>query len=115
MKRIFISFLLLSCSSLKEKPKPVFPSQKENFLFRVQVASFTKEEDAFEFAKNFSPPFDKPIFISYEPPLYMVRVGEFKTRREAELYLKLLLREGMGEAFVVLSNPANETPIGNKK
>jgi cell division protein FtsN len=42
------------------------------------------------------------VYVEFEPPFYRVRVGDFKTRKEAEQYVKILQNYGFRGAFWVM-------------
>ena len=41
------------------------------------------------------------IFVDFEPPYFKVRIGNFKTRKEAELFLETVKKQGYETPFIV--------------
>ncbi len=70
--------------------------------FRIQVISTTDRTKAIAAKTKIYQVYPelKPYFL-YQSPYYRLKVGNFKTRTEAEEYLPTLSREFPGTAFIV--------------
>ncbi len=69
--------------------------------FRVQVTSTQSIEIADSLRDKLLAPFDGQVYISFDPPNYKVRVGNYKFRSEAEKAEERLKRLGYRTAWVI--------------
>jgi hypothetical protein len=44
---------------------------------------------------------DDSLYVVFDPPVYKVRIGDFRTRAEASQRLGVIIGEGFGDAWVV--------------
>ncbi len=72
--------------------------------YRIQVASFSKQEMAEEFRKNLAEKVSAPVEVheNREIARYQVRVGEFKSREEAQKFAIDLLRPAGFRDFLIV-------------
>ena len=70
-------------------------------LFRVQVFATVDKSKAEAIMDAIKEKENIPVFIEQEEGLYKVRVGEFKTRVEAEGFRNYIRTRGYPDAFVV--------------
>ena len=121
---LFLNILLgqdqntLKIKDFKDNP-PTFPkvifqgieSDKENDAssllneeiegYRIQVATSTSEESLVSIQKNLEKLTNEKIYIIFELPNYKIRVGNYLTRKDAEVLLKKLSRNGYRYAWIV--------------
>jgi len=121
---LFLNILLgqdqntLKIKDFKDNP-PAFPkvifqgveSDKENDAssllneemegYRIQVATSTSEESLVSIQKNLEKLTNEKIYIIFELPNYKIRVGNYLTRKDAEVLLKKLSRNGYRYAWIV--------------
>lgn len=84
--------------------------------YRVQIYNGSKQETLKARAKFISVFPSTPVYTVYESPEYKVQTGDFRTRLEAEKFLKQVVSD-FGSGFVVktkiklpsLSLPAADT------
>ena len=83
------------------KEFPVFPG----FRIQILMASGNDALDITEEAKlNFEEKYpDIPVYLTFGEPNYRVRVGDFRTRLEAESFLQKIIRKYPG-AWVTQDN-----------
>lgn len=77
--------------------KPIVEPTKietKKYVYKIQVGAFKKAENADKLKKEIGSLFNVIVFVKYEGGLYKVRVGEFKTRAEAEGFLNKLIGAG---------------------
>lgn len=74
---------------------------EKTFGYRVQIFATLKKENAQRVANEAKKILSKPVYIEYIPPFYKVRVGDFKSRDDAEEYKEYLRANGYPDAFVV--------------
>ncbi|GIS42623.1 MAG: hypothetical protein Ct9H90mP15_06630 [Candidatus Neomarinimicrobiota bacterium] len=60
--------------------------------YRVQVAISENQEDLIDIKDNLEKVIKKKIFIQFELPNYKLRVGNFSSRKKAELYRNKIVR-----------------------
>lgn len=70
--------------------------------WRVQIFASASMVNADALAEKARAKFTEPVYVEYEPPLYKVRVGDFLTKREAEMMRTRALSEDF-DAWVVES------------
>jgi len=70
--------------------------------WRVQIFASASMVNADALAAKARAKFTEPVYVEYEPPLYKVRVGDFLTKREAEMMKTRVLAEDF-DAYVVES------------
>ncbi len=72
--------------------------------FRVQLSTsetYGESRHALQVAEEI---FDQPVFLDYDIPYFKLRVGEFRTRSEADLYALKAKAAGYSNAWVVTVN-----------
>jgi hypothetical protein len=69
--------------------------------FRVQIFASTVEQSAKEVENKARFEFSENIYLTYEPPNYKVRVGDFVSRVEADLVRQKAISLGYKGAWVV--------------
>ena len=76
--------------------------------YRVQIYSSNHQQlakqEAIRLEKDMQSKLDMPIYVSYVPPFWKVRVGDFATYQEAQEYKNNFVRqfpELMGDTYVV--------------
>jgi len=69
--------------------------------YRIQVATSTSEESLVSIQKNLEKLTNEKIYIIFELPNYKIRVGNYLTRKDAEVLLKKLSRNGYRYAWIV--------------
>ena len=108
----------LNIDDFKDNP-PAFPKiilpgyeedkeNKNSFLlneelegYRIQVATSTSEESLISIRTNLEKLTNEKIYIIFELPNYKVRVGNYLNRKDAEVLLKKLSRNGYRYAWIV--------------
>jgi hypothetical protein len=108
----------LKIDDFKDNP-PAFPKiilpgyeedkeNKNSFLlneelegYRIQVATSTSEESLISIRTNLEKLTNEKIYIIFELPNYKVRVGNYLNRKDAEVLLKKLSRNGYRYAWIV--------------
>ena len=69
--------------------------------YRVQVAISENQEDLIEVKKSLEEVVKEKIYIQFELPNYKLRVGNFSSRKKAELYRNKIVRLGYRSAWVI--------------
>jgi cell division protein FtsN len=77
-------------------------SRGEGAVYRVQIGVFEDQKAAEARAAEARAKVSGNVYVEFEPPFYRVRVGDFKTRKDAESYVKILQNDGFRGAFWVL-------------
>ena len=73
--------------------------------YRVQIFASWSNENAERIANEARMKFpEQKIYVEYIPPLYRVRVGDCKTRAEAESLRDMAKSSGYSDAFIVQTN-----------
>jgi hypothetical protein len=72
-------------------------------VFRVQLAMIDTYSDARHALAVAQEIFDQPVSLDYEVPYYKLRVGEFPTRTEAEMYQQRARGTGYPNAWVMVA------------
>ncbi|MCM2271357.1 MAG: SPOR domain-containing protein [candidate division Zixibacteria bacterium] len=82
-------------------------------IFRVQLAMIDTYSDARHALAVAHEIFDQPVSLDYETPYYKLRVGEFTTRGEAELYQQRARGAGYTNAWVMVATvtPKQAEPL----
>lgn len=102
---------------LKKKQREVYAANNTMNGFRVQI--FMESGNmAVDHAQSTKASFEKafpelPVYLSYEQPYYRLRVGDFRSRIEAEKYLRIL-KSQYNMAFVtadIINPPARIKPM----
>lgn len=75
-------------------------------VFRVQLAMIDTYSDARHALAVAHEIFDQPVSLDYETPYYKLRVGEFASRSEAELYQQRARGAGYNNAWVMVATVA---------
>ncbi len=68
--------------------------ETQKYIYRIQVGAFKTAEYAERLKTEISSLFKVNVLVKYEGGYYKVRVGEFKTRTEAEGFLNKLINSG---------------------
>ncbi len=68
--------------------------------YRVQIYNGTKQETLSKRADFINVFHSMPVYTIYEAPEYKVQVGDFRTRLEAEKFLKQVIAQ-FGSGFIV--------------
>ena len=71
--------------------------------YRVQVISTQNFEVADSLVKELSPLFNNEVYITFDPPNYKIRVGNFQFRSDAEKAESRLKRMGYRNAWIILT------------
>ena len=69
--------------------------------YRVQVAISENQEDLIDIKDNLEKAIKEKIYIQFELPNYKLRVGNFSSRKKAELYRNKIVRLGYRSAWVI--------------
>ncbi|HVP06461.1 MAG TPA: SPOR domain-containing protein [Candidatus Acidoferrum sp.] len=72
-----------------------------NQVFRVQLVTCETYGEGRIALRTAEEIFDQPVYMDYDVPYFKVRVGDFKTRAEAEAYQRKAVTAGYGNAWVV--------------
>lgn len=91
------------------RPQP--PSQRGGALtpsqggggpvYRVQVAAVVTAGRAEEVRGEVERAVGVPVYVQHDPPLYKIQAGDFRSRTEAEHFLRTAQSKGYAGAFVV--------------
>jgi hypothetical protein len=79
-------------------------SQPSGTVYRAQIGIYEERKSAEKRAGEARSKVSETVYIEFEPPFYRVRVGDFKTREEAEKYVKTLQDYGFRGSFWVMKN-----------
>ncbi len=80
---------------------PVFPGYRIQIMMAAGNDALDKTEEAkIEFEEKYP---DIPVYLTFGAPNYRVRVGDFRTRLEAESFLQRIIRKYPG-AWVTQDN-----------
>ena len=69
--------------------------------YRVQVAISENQEELIDIKDNLEKVIKEKIYIQFELPNYKLRVGNFSSRKKAELYRNKIVRLGYRSAWVI--------------
>tara|TARA_B100000287_G_scaffold88892_3_gene81322 strand:- start:2161 stop:2577 length:417 start_codon:yes stop_codon:yes gene_type:complete len=69
--------------------------------YRVQVAISENQEDLIDIKDNLEKVIKEKIYIQFELPNYKLRIGNFSSRKKAELYRNKIVRLGYRSAWVI--------------
>ncbi len=69
--------------------------------YRIQVIISENQEDLIEVKNNLEKVIKEKIYIQFELPNYKLRVGNFSSRKKAELYRNKMVRLGYRSAWVI--------------
>ncbi len=69
--------------------------------YRVQVMISENQEDLIEVKDNLEKFIKEKIYIQFELPNYKLRVGNFSSRKKAELYRNKIARLGYRSSWVI--------------
>ena len=69
--------------------------------YRIQVIISENQEDLIEVKNNLEKVIKEKIYIQFELPNYKQRVGNFSSRKKAELYRNKMVRLGYRSAWVI--------------
>ncbi len=87
-------------SQMQKKYVEQNKAQQQLDGFRVQIYNGTKQETLKTRSKFLGVFPNVPVYTVYESPEYKVQTGDFRTRLEAEKFLKQVVNE-FGSGFVV--------------
>jgi len=109
LKKITVSPTEIPSAAPVEPERPDERRQGEGItVYRVQIGIFEEQKYAEQRAEEARSKVDDKVYIDFEPPFYRVRVGDFKTRKEAQEYVKILQNLGFHGSFWIMKNA--ETP-----
>ncbi len=69
--------------------------------YRIQVIISENQEDLIDVKNNLEKVIKEKIYIQFELPNYKLRVGNFSSRKKAELYRNKMVRLGYRSAWVI--------------
>ncbi|MDQ7063811.1 MAG: SPOR domain-containing protein [candidate division KSB1 bacterium] len=69
--------------------------------YRVQILQTEDAEEARKVQKEAILDLDAEVYLIYDNPYYKLRVGDFRTRYEAEQFLEKVIRRGYSAAWIV--------------
>ena len=69
--------------------------------YRIQILQTEDAEEARKMQKDAILELDTDAYLIYDEPYYKVRVGDFRTRYEAEQFLEKVHRKGYASAWIV--------------
>ena len=100
-----------SVTVIRKEPEQIQPRTEEQvspqtaYGYRVQIFASWSNENAERIANEARMKFpNEKIYVEYIPPLYRVRVGDCKTRAEAESLRDVARSSGYSDAFIVQTN-----------
>ncbi len=76
-------------------------TEQQLFGYRVQILQTEDAEEARKVQKEAILDLDAEVYLIYDNPYYKIRVGDFRTRYEAEQFLEKVLRQGYSAAWIV--------------
>lgn len=85
-----------------EKDEPGETNKNYEILYQIQIFASKFPEEAQNLADSLETNFAEPASIDYEAPYYKVRLGNFETLKEAEIFLKRIRQKGFPQAWVVM-------------
>lgn len=75
--------------------------QESKKVFRVQLTSSRSRTEVNDMKSQFSAKYPGiPVFVSFDPPTFKLRVGNFTSKSDAEQFLREL-RKTYGSSFIV--------------
>lgn len=81
---------------------PARKPQQITSVFRVQILAAPSRQAADQTQARARQSLNtNDVFIDFEPPYFKVRVGNFKTRKQAETFLETIKEQGYETAFIV--------------
>ena len=69
--------------------------------FRIQVFETISSTDARAKVSQLREFLQDTIYLDFEAPLYKLRFGNFPTRKAAEIAQKIIMKQGINEAWIV--------------
>ncbi len=69
--------------------------------YRVQICAVAIEDTARSIQRDAIIKFNENVYLTFDSPYYKVRIGDFKTRYEAEQFQKLAIKRGFPEAWII--------------
>ncbi|HHM23685.1 MAG TPA: SPOR domain-containing protein [Bacteroidetes bacterium] len=70
--------------------------------YRIQIAAVSNQEDAAKIQREAMLQFeDVNVYLTFEPPFYKVRIGDFERRHDAEEYQRKAIAAGYKDAWIV--------------
>ena len=69
--------------------------------YRVQVAISENQEDLIDIKDSLEKVIKEKIYIQFELPNYKLRIGNFSSRKKAELYRNKIVRLGYRSTWVI--------------
>ncbi|MBN1290209.1 MAG: SPOR domain-containing protein [Candidatus Latescibacteria bacterium] len=67
--------------------------------YRVQIGMFNDETEAYSYAERARLKVEIKVYVIYEAPFFRVRVGDFRTQKDAENYVKILKENGFRNSW----------------
>jgi len=77
--------------------------------YRIQVFATVYKDKAYRIKAKLQEQVDFPVYVEEIPPFYKIRVGDFKSKEEAEKFLPVIRNLGYPDAFIaetVINAPA---------
>jgi len=71
--------------------------------YRIQIGIDEDKDRMERLAERARTETDLRVYLEYEAPFYRVRVGNFRTRHEAEQYIRILKAKGFKDSLWVMS------------
>jgi len=71
--------------------------------YRIQIGIDEDKDRMEKLAERARMETDLRVYLEYEAPFYRVRVGDFRTRDEAERYIRILKSKGFKDSLWVMS------------
>jgi len=97
-----INFSGFSDTAATATESPASPSgSRQTSGFRVQIFAGADEQSARMVEEEARGEFDARVYLSYDPPNYKVRLGDFSERNEADKIRQDAYRKGYRDAWVV--------------
>jgi beta-lactamase regulating signal transducer with metallopeptidase domain/DNA gyrase inhibitor GyrI len=84
--------------------------------YRVQLVSTTEEKIAQKTWNGAMSKLKTPVYLIFEPPIRMIRIGDCRTLEEAEILMQKAVKSGFPKASIVRSDIAGSvTSTGNEE
>ena len=86
-----------------ETPSTVSETPAHVYGYRIQIGIDQNKERMEALMQRARSRIDLDVYLEFEAPFYRVRIGNFKTRKEAEQYVKELKDKGFRDSLWVMS------------
>ena len=84
-------------STSQQRPRPTTVTG-----FRIQIFSASTRQAADQAQAQAREAFETDaVFVAFEPPFFKVRIGNYRTRKDAEQFLKIVKEAGFTSSFLV--------------